>query len=86
MNGVVELRALTKGNRLRDRNLLRFIREPHYLKCVSTPRQELFMVVGWSNKSVASVSVRSGRVSLNLEKCSCKQIKREDWEEPQIVL
>lgn len=79
-------RALTKGNRLRDRNLLRFIAQPHYLKCFSTPRQELFMVVGWSNNSVASVSVRSGRVSLNLEKCSYKPIKREYWEEPQIVL
>ena len=52
-------RASTKGNRIRDRKLLWFIRDPCYLTCFSPLRQGLLLAVGLSPNRVAPLSIRT---------------------------
>lgn len=70
----VSQKGLKKRDRFRDRNLLRFIRHPHYVNCVSVLRQELFTAVELN----AGVSQDRKRVISNLEKCFFKPITRDD--------
>lgn len=56
-------RAQTKKDRFRDRSLLRFIRDRHYLNWFSTLRKDSSIAVGLSTESVAPVSMRTERDS-----------------------
>ena len=47
---------MSERDRYRDRNLVFFISDPHYLNCFSTSREGLLLAVGLNIKSVALVS------------------------------
>lgn len=80
--GGAGLRGWAKGNQFRDRSLLRFIREPHYLNWFSTQRQGLFYSRGAEPQNVAPLSFRTRRDLSRLEKCLLKPVKREVGESP----
>ena len=50
-----------KRNRFRDKNLVRFIKDPYCLNCFSTLRQGLFYGSLVEPQGFCSVSVRTGR-------------------------
>lgn len=52
--GRVSLKGLRKRNKFRNRNLLSFIRESHYLNCFSIPRQGLFYSNGVEHQECGS--------------------------------
>lgn len=61
---IISQRASTKGNEFRHRNLLRFIRDPHYLDHFSTPRQGLLYrswVEHWECSSSGNKTPRDKR-------------------------
>lgn len=74
---------LTKGNRFRNKNPLKLIRDLHYLKCSSTLRWGLFYTSGvehWEYGTVFSYDWK--KFILHLERHFSKPIKRKNWEEP----
>lgn len=73
--------AETTGKRVRDRNLLRFIRDSHFLNCSSTSRQRLLDSSRAAHQEHSSGS-REGREGFipSLESGFSEPVKREDWE------
>ena len=61
-SGTKEKRVCISQRAFRDRHILRFIREPHYLNCFSTPKWELLyvIVVELSTQSRLPASIRTG--------------------------
>lgn len=75
--------ARTKRDRLRDRNLLRFIRDPHYLNCFSTLMQRLLYSSEVGCRGYGSgINKDTERFIPSLENGFSEAIKKEDWKEP----
>ena len=69
----------TKRNRFKERDSLRFIRNPHYLNCFSALRQELFYTRGVGHQKYDSKISQDWKSFItHLEKCFHKPINRED--------
>lgn len=77
----MDLQSVTQ--QFRDRNLLGFIREPHYLSCFNSPRQGLYYSSRAEYQECGSSIIRDWkRFISNLEKCFSESIKGENWKGP----
>jgi len=75
-----------KKSSLKDRKLLMFIRDPHYLNCISPPRQGLLYGSGVGHRKCGSYVNWTRRDPSQVWRKVSPSWEREGWEEPLYFL
>ena len=75
-----------KKNSLKDRKLLMFVREPHYLNCISPARQGLLYSRGAGHRQCGSYVIWTRRALSQVWRNVSPSWEKEDWEEPLYFL
>lgn len=73
-----------KGDKFRDRNMLKAIRGPAYVNCsLVLPGRGCWRAAGLSSEGGSGVRKDTERFIPQLETGFSEPVKREDWEEPR---